>query len=184
MVHRRYVHPVIPWRHSYLFRQFVDAIYRTTHIASCNDKSLIYAGNRIVDYCHDIFLHLSLQLFFIDFLCLHHLLDIRTLKTSGYDIARCIGRGSIKQHCLLAADPLKVFLQIACGYEHSLLVAIGYNQTDWLRLGYECKSSNTKVFCHNAFMVFSIGAKCKQQTNQGNNNFFHNILLIFKIIYE
>ena len=132
MLHCRHIHPVVPWRYAYLLRQLIDAVYSASHIAACNDESLFHSGQRIAHHCHNIFLNLALQLFLVDLLCLHHLLDVRAFKTTDYYTATyAVGRG-IEQLCLIAAHPLEILLQVADGNVDALLVAIRDNKADGL----------------------------------------------------
>ena len=100
----RGVRPEIPRRHAYLLTELVDAVYRTSPVASCNDQSLFHTLERMLDHGQEVLLVLSGKLAAVDFPFGDEFGNMAALRTPyhyhPFCVSLCGNPGLIAADCL------------------------------------------------------------------------------------
>ena len=84
LLHRR-VGPVVPGRNAQLLREFIDAVYGASLVATHDDQCLVHALHGLLHSQHEILLALALQLLLVQFLGLDESLDEGALQRADKD---------------------------------------------------------------------------------------------------
>ena len=116
-----YVGPIIPWRHTYLLRQLIDSIYRTTLITTGNHQLT-------ADGLNDILLGLTLQT--RQHTLLHPLVNLRV---TPHRTNQHLG-GTLRERCFLPRYFLKIHQEIFGCQLHTTMLFLTQANSQVLQL--------------------------------------------------